>query len=68
MVIWIRHCEEGCSGIFRFFVFPFQAQRELGVLYTEDEMKDMKHACELFEEAAAQEVCDFLIRHFKGRD
>ena len=30
------------------------------MLYTEDEMKDMKRACELFEDAASQEVCYVL--------
>jgi len=41
-----------------------QAQRELGVLFTEEEMKDMKRACELFEEAASQE--DVVALYYLG--
>ncbi len=42
-------------------MLTLQAQTELGVLYTEDEQKDLKKAASLFKMAADQKVWELLM-------
>ena len=45
------------------FNFLLQAQTELGVLYTEDERKDLERAAGLFKLAADQKVLSQIYLH-----
>ncbi len=56
---FLRKCKK--ANFFKLTLLSLQAQTELGVLYTEDEQKDLKKAASLFKMAAEQKVWGLYV-------